>query len=126
MSGLTHPQTPIKQMLLRDQRRAKIVALAAVTAFTALLVSLILVLEGGNSPTADTDGPAVQSTQQPSAQPGVRYDGGPEEGTAALTRRSAPARFDPASIRRLASAYPRRGELSAAGRNAARLRSRTY
>jgi hypothetical protein len=32
-------------------------------------------------------------------QPGVRYDGGPEEGTAALTRRSAPATFDPNSIK---------------------------
>jgi hypothetical protein len=30
---------------------------------------------------------------------GTRYDGGPEEGTAALTRRSAPATFDPNSIK---------------------------
>jgi hypothetical protein len=81
MSGVTHSQTPIKQMLLRDRRRAKIIALAAVTAFTALLVTLILVLDGGDSPTAGTKTPAVQATQQPTTQPGVRYDGGPEEGT---------------------------------------------
>jgi hypothetical protein len=30
---------------------------------------------------------------------GIRYDGGPEEGTAALTQRSAPAAFDPNSIK---------------------------
>jgi hypothetical protein len=35
----------------------------------------------------------------PARQPGVRYDGGPEEGTAALTQRSAPATFDPNSIK---------------------------
>jgi hypothetical protein len=32
-------------------------------------------------------------------QPGVRYDGGPEEGTAVLSQRSAPATFDPNSIK---------------------------
>jgi hypothetical protein len=32
-------------------------------------------------------------------QPGVRYDGGPEEGTASLIQRSAPATFDPNSIK---------------------------
>ena len=31
-------------------------------------------------------------------QPGVSYDGRPEEGTAAPTRRSAPATFEPNSI----------------------------
>ena len=30
---------------------------------------------------------------------GVRYDGGPEEGTASLIQRSAPATFDPNSIK---------------------------
>jgi hypothetical protein len=115
MSSATHPQIPIKQVLLRDQRRAKIIALAAVTILASLLVALVLVLDGGDAPTADTDSPAVQVTQQPSVpqvgafpsaanvrpslQPGTRYDGGPEEGTAALTRRSAPATFDPNSIK---------------------------
>jgi hypothetical protein len=99
MSGATHPQIPIKHQLLRDQRRAKLIALAAVIVLGALLVALILVLDGGNAPTADTDRPAVQATKQPNLQPGVRYDGGPDEGTAALTQRSAPATFDPNSIK---------------------------
>jgi hypothetical protein len=34
-----------------------------------------------------------------SVAPGARYDGGPDEGTAALTQRSAPATFDPNSIK---------------------------
>jgi hypothetical protein len=38
-----------------------------------------------------------RQAQAPSATP--RYDGGPEEGTAALTQRSAPATFDPTSIK---------------------------
>jgi hypothetical protein len=97
MSGVTHTHTPIEQVLLRDQRRAKIIAAAAVTALAALLVTLVLVLDGGNSPTVDTQQPAAQEAQEPSAQqlgaypsaavvppsmqPGTRYDGGPEEGT---------------------------------------------
>jgi hypothetical protein len=35
----------------------------------------------------------------PARQPGVRYDGGRKEGTTALTQRSAPATFDPNSIK---------------------------
>jgi hypothetical protein len=100
MSGITHPQIPIEQVLQRDQRRAKIIALAAVTTLAALLATLVLVVNGDDSPTAGTAEPAVQATQQPSVtQPGVRYDGGPEEGTAALTQRSAPATFDPNEIK---------------------------
>jgi hypothetical protein len=115
MSGATHPQIPIKHQLLRDQRRAKIIALAAVIVLGALLVALILVLDGGNAPTVGQEKPTAQATQQPSQpqvgpypsaadvppslQPGTRYDGGPDEGTAALAQRSAPATFDPNSIK---------------------------
>jgi hypothetical protein len=97
MSSITHPQIPIKQRLLRDQRRAKVIALFAVSIFTALLVALILVLAGDDSPTPGTEESAPQATHQPSApqvgpypsagslsptlRPGTRYDGGPEEGT---------------------------------------------
>jgi hypothetical protein len=98
MSGVTHTQTPMKQRLQRDQRRAKTIALAAVITFTALLVTLVLVLDGGDSPTAGTEQQAVEA-QQAGAQPGVRPDGAPEEGQAALTRRAAPATFDPNSIK---------------------------
>lgn len=99
MSGITHPHSPTRQMLLRDQRRARIIALAAVTALAALLVTLVLVLGSGDSSTAGTDVRAVQVEQQPAAQPGVRYDGGPEEGTIGLAERSAPAKFDANSIK---------------------------
>jgi hypothetical protein len=93
MSGVTHSQIPIKQRLRRDQRRAKIIALVAVSIFTALLVALMLVLAGDDSPTSGTEESAPQATHQPSApqvgpdpaadslSPGTRYDGGPEEGT---------------------------------------------
>jgi hypothetical protein len=97
MSGVTHSQIPIKQRLRRDQRRAKIIALVAVSIFTALLVALILVLAGDHSPTSGTEESAPQASHQPSApqvgpypfaasvspnlRPGTRYDGGPEEGT---------------------------------------------
>jgi hypothetical protein len=39
MSGVTHTQTPIRQRLQRDERRAKIIALCIVTTFTALLIT---------------------------------------------------------------------------------------
>jgi hypothetical protein len=93
MSGVTHSQIPIKQRLRRDQRRAKIIALVAVSIFTALLVALMLVLAGDDSPTSGTEESAPQATHEPSARrvgpypaagslrPGTRYDGGPEEGT---------------------------------------------
>jgi hypothetical protein len=89
MSGVTHSQIPIKQRLLRDQRRAKIIALVAVTTFTALLVALILVLAGDASPKSGTEASAPQATHEPSvrqvgrypAAASTRYDGGPEEGT---------------------------------------------
>ena len=58
MSGATYSPIPIKQRLLRDQRRAKIIALAGVTAFSAMLVALVLVLDGGDPPTTATDRPA--------------------------------------------------------------------
>jgi uncharacterized membrane protein len=90
MSGITHSHTPIKQRLLRDQRRAKIAALAAVALLTAAIVALVLALDAGDSAT---------SVEKHAAQPGVRYEGGPEEGTAALTERSPVATFDPNSIK---------------------------
>jgi hypothetical protein len=93
MSGVTHSQIPIKQRLRRDQRRAKIIALVAVSIFTALLIALMLVLAGDDSPTSGMEESAPQATHEPSAprdgpdpaadslSPGTRHDGGPEEGT---------------------------------------------
>jgi hypothetical protein len=58
---------------------------------------------GAPGPTGDTryDGGPEEGTRGvvPARQPGVRYDGGPEEGTASLIQRSAPATFDPNSIK---------------------------
>jgi hypothetical protein len=55
------------------------------------------------SPTGNTryDGGPEEGTRGVvrAQQPGVRYDGGPEEGTASLIQRSAPATFDPNSIK---------------------------
>ena len=59
MSGVTHPQIPISQVLQRDQRRAKIIALAAVTTLAALLAALLLAVNGDDSPTAGTAEPAA-------------------------------------------------------------------
>jgi hypothetical protein len=116
MSGVTHPQITIKQVLVRDQRRAKIIAIAVSTAVGALLVTLVLVLERGDGPTSASEQPAAQAALGRGVPPGIRYDGGPEEGshavrsqapagirydggpeegTAALTQRSAPGvRYD--------------------------------
>jgi hypothetical protein len=120
MSGVTHPQISIKEVLVRDQRRAKIIAAALATVVAALLAVLVLVIDRGDGPTAASEQPAAQATLArgvppgirydggpeegshavPSQAPaGIRYDGGPEEGTAALTGRSAPATFDSNSIK---------------------------
>jgi hypothetical protein len=55
------------------------------------------------SPNGSTryDGGPEEGTRgaAPAQQAGIRYDGGPEEGTASLIQRSAPATFDPNSIK---------------------------
>jgi hypothetical protein len=99
MSGVTHSQIPIKQPLLRDQRRAKIIALVAVTIFTALLVALILVLAGDDSPTSGTEASAPQPTHQPSdpqvgpspPRPASRQTCGPARATTVAPRKATAA-----------------------------------
>jgi hypothetical protein len=56
------------------------IAMAAVIALTVAVV--ILANDEDQVTTASKATPAVQ---QPQTQPGVRYDGGPEEGTAAVS-----------------------------------------
>jgi hypothetical protein len=46
----------------------------------------------------DTSAGSTTQVSSPSPAGSTRYDGGPEEGTAALTQRPAPATFDPSSI----------------------------
>jgi hypothetical protein len=73
----------------------------------ALLAIAVIVLVGLTTAVVilatddDRDTSASPATQAsaPNSTGGVRYDGGPEEGTAALTQRSAPATFDPNSIK---------------------------
>jgi hypothetical protein len=88
MTGATHTRSPMEQRLLRDRRRGRLIAVAAVTAVAALLVALALALDGGDSASTDTNPTAGHANQPPVPQtrePGVRYDGGPEEGTADLS-----------------------------------------
>jgi hypothetical protein len=56
---------------------------------------------GFNPATGRPDSAPLPQQEQPlqNRLGGTRYDGGPEEGTAALIQRSAPATFDPNSIK---------------------------
>jgi hypothetical protein len=54
---------------------------------------------GGFNPATGRPESVPLPQQQAPPAAGTRYDGGPEEGTAALTQRSAPATFDPNSIK---------------------------
>jgi hypothetical protein len=91
------------------------VAMIAVVGLTAAVVILATNddrhTSAGSATQASAPGPAGSTRYDggpeegtrgvvPARQPGVRYDGGPEEGTrGALTQRSAPAMFDPNSIK---------------------------
>jgi hypothetical protein len=79
-------------VVLRSQfnwlRALLVIAMVAVVGLAAAVVILA------------TDEDRDTSTgSAPAQQAGIRYDGGPEEGTAALIQRSAPATFDPNSIK---------------------------
>ena len=90
MSGITQSPVAVGQRVVGVDRRARIIALGVVTAVAAMLVVLVLALTGSFSST-DRDDSAAAGTQQPavaSPEAGVRYDGGPEEGT----RGAAPPR----------------------------------
>jgi hypothetical protein len=54
---------------------------------------------GFNPATGRPDSAPLPQRQAQAPSATTRYDGGPEEGTAALTQRSAPATFDPNSIK---------------------------
>jgi hypothetical protein len=90
-----HPAVVLRSHY-RQLRALLAVALIAVVALTAAVV--ILATDGEQVSSTSTATPAAAPL--PQQQPlGVRYDGGPEEGTAALTQRSAPAAFDANSIK---------------------------
>jgi hypothetical protein len=85
MSGAV-TSVPVRQQLTSDKRRGRLIALAVVTLAAALLVTLALVLSDDDTPTGSFEQPVqVQSTDFPTPAPpvdGIRYDGGPEEGSA--------------------------------------------
>ena len=79
---MTHPiPSPHAPVALRSQsklnRMLLFIALAAVVALTAAVV--ILTNDNDQAASASKASPAVQ--QQPQTSAGVRFDGGPEEGT---------------------------------------------
>jgi hypothetical protein len=67
------------------------ITLAAVALLAGAAIAVYFIVSADDDEAAKT---AV------SGAAGVRYDGGPNEGTAALTKRSAPATFDPNSIKK--------------------------
>ena len=69
---------------------------AALIAVVGLSAAVVILATDDEHDTSAV--PATQATA-PGATGSTRYDGGPEEGTAALTQRSAPATFDPNSIK---------------------------
>jgi hypothetical protein len=87
-----HPAVVLRSHF-KQVRALLAVAMIAVVGLTAAVVILATDEDGGTS-----TGSATQ-VSAPGPSSGIRYDGGPEEGTAALTRRAAPATFDPNSIK---------------------------
>ena len=79
MSGVTH--SPTRQALLYHDRRARRIAIAAVTITAALLVALVLALGLDGSETARTHEPAIDAKPAAGAPLGSRYDSGPDEGS---------------------------------------------
>ena len=80
MSNLTHPTTTIPHIHVH---RSWLVALLLATV-VALSLAFVLVV-GGEDSTPDV-APGVSSL----SVDGVRYDGGPEEGSAAVSSRETP------------------------------------
>jgi hypothetical protein len=80
MSGITQSAAAVGQRVVGEDRRARIIALGVVTALSAILIVLALAL-GGSFSSDDAAAPATQQPAVASPEPGVRYDGGPDEGT---------------------------------------------
>jgi hypothetical protein len=64
MSRVTPAHRPIRERLLRHQRRAKMAVVAALAALAVLIATLVVVIKGDNAPTAATQQQAVQAEQQ--------------------------------------------------------------
>jgi hypothetical protein len=107
-----HPAVVLRSHY-QQMRALLAVAMIAVVGLTAAVVILATDEDGGTNTGSATqvsapgpssgmryDGGPEEGTRGlvPARQPGVRYDGGPEEGTAALAQH-APATFDTESIK---------------------------
>jgi hypothetical protein len=78
MSGITHTQSQAVRSPRSTRLRTAAVVAAVVAAFA--LAAVLALAIGEDAPTREAAAPAaVESTI--SSQPGIRYDGGPEEGT---------------------------------------------
>jgi hypothetical protein len=78
MPAVAEHQVPATRRLARDPRRIRVVAQVTVTALVALLVALGAIFGGSDSP-ADRFNVSEIGVTGPFG--GVRYDGGPEEGS---------------------------------------------
>jgi hypothetical protein len=90
-----HPAVVLRSHY-RQLRALLAIAMIAVVGLTAAVVILAINNDGDAFTSA---APAAQASA-PSPTGGIRYDGGPEEGTAAITPRSAWTTFESDSIKR--------------------------
>src|ERR687896_434770 len=87
-----HPAVVLRSQY-RHLRALLAIAMIAVVGLSAAVVIL------ATDDDRDTSAGSATQVSAPAPTGNTRYDGGPEEGTAALTQRSAPATFDPNSIK---------------------------
>jgi hypothetical protein len=78
MPAVAEHQVPAARRLPPDPRRIRVVAQVTVTALVALLVALGAIFGGSGSP---ADHSSVSEIGVTGPFGGVRYDGGPEEGS---------------------------------------------
>ena len=85
MSGITHTQSQAVRSPQSTRLRTAAIVAAVVAAF-ALAAVLALAIGGDDAPGTA----AAPAAEQSISQPGLRYDGGPEEGSRGFGDLSAP------------------------------------
>ena len=76
MSGITHTQTQAVRSPRSTRLRTAAIVAAVVAAFA--LAAVLALAIGDDAPSREAAAPAAVESI---AQPGIRYDGGPEEGS---------------------------------------------
>ena len=94
MSGATQPTIPVAQRLVHVNRRARRIALIAVGVFCAIVIALSLALGGAFSSSDEGTAGTAENPTTVAPSPGVRYDGGPEEGTRGASASAPASRYD--------------------------------